>query len=67
MFNFNFYQIKEIINEEEIQFLKTLSRGRRLFNREADKATDKKISGNIFSLFGPKHSNQLFFCNQHNL
>jgi len=39
--------IKEIINEEEAQFLKTLSRGRRLFNREADKATDKKISGEL--------------------
>lgn len=46
---FIFFQIKEIINEEEAQFLKTLSRGRRLFNREADKATDKKISGMQFN------------------
>ncbi|XP_066933990.1 alanine--tRNA ligase, cytoplasmic-like [Clytia hemisphaerica] len=39
--------IKEIINEEEVQFLKTLSRGRRLFNRAAEKATDNKMSGEV--------------------
>ena len=32
-------------HEEEVQFLKTLSRGRRLFNRAAEKATDDKMSG----------------------
>ena len=38
-------QIKDIINEEEAQFLKTLSRGRRLFNRAAEKAVDSSFAG----------------------
>ncbi|XP_002160302.3 alanine--tRNA ligase, cytoplasmic [Hydra vulgaris] len=39
--------IKDIINEEESQFLKTLARGRRLFNRTADKTTDGIIAGDL--------------------
>jgi len=39
--------IKDIINEEEAQFLKTLSRGRRLFNRAADKAVDNSFAGDL--------------------
>ena len=39
--------MKDIINEEEAQFLKTLSRGRRLFNRAADKAVDGAIAGDL--------------------
>lgn len=39
--------IKDIINEEELQFLKTLSRGRRLFNRAAEKASDNIIAGDV--------------------
>ncbi|XP_046842185.1 alanine--tRNA ligase, cytoplasmic-like isoform X2 [Xenia sp. Carnegie-2017] len=41
-------QAVKIINEEEEQFLKTLSRGRRLFNRTADKhQNDKIIPGDV--------------------
>lgn len=39
--------IKDIINEEEVQFLKTLTRGRKLFNRAAEKATDNTIAGDV--------------------
>lgn len=39
--------VKDIINEEEQQFLKTLTRGRRLFNRAADKATNGQIDGQV--------------------
>eukprot|EP00795_Rhopilema_esculentum_P001457 gene1457-15882_t len=39
--------VKDIINEEETQFLKTLSRGRRLFNRAADKAVGNAIAGDL--------------------
>ncbi|CAB3999052.1 alanine--tRNA ligase, cytoplasmic [Paramuricea clavata] len=41
-------QAMNIINEEEEQFLKTLARGRRLFNRTADKHQgDKVIPGDV--------------------
>lgn len=41
-------QAVNIINEEEAQFLKTLARGRRLFNRTADKhKEDKVIPGDV--------------------
>ena len=46
-----FPQIKDIINEEEAQFLKTLSRGRRLFNRAADKAVDNSFAGTVIAVF----------------
>eukprot|EP00794_Sanderia_malayensis_P019007 gene19007-20919_t len=39
--------VKDIIDEEEAQFLKTLSRGRRLFNRAAEKAADNMIAGDL--------------------
>lgn len=39
--------IKDIINEEEAQFLKTLVRGRRLFNRAADKSDGKVLAGDV--------------------
>jgi len=39
--------IKDIINEEEVQFLKTLNRGRKLFNRAADKTENNQIDGNV--------------------
>ena len=42
-------EVKDIINEEEAQFLKTLSRGRKLFNRAADKAIDHMMTGNNFT------------------
>ena len=36
--------VKDIINEEEVQFLKTLSRGRRLLERQIAKmSTDDKV------------------------
>lgn len=35
--------IIQLINEEEVQFLKTLSRGRSLLNRTIDKLSDSKI------------------------
>jgi len=37
----------DIINEEETQFLKTLARGRRLFDRTASKINDKVIPGDV--------------------
>lgn len=40
-------QIIEIINEEEEQFLRTLSRGRNLLNRTILKLTDKIIPGEV--------------------
>jgi len=39
--------IKEIMNEEEAQFLKTLMRGRKLFNRAADKSNGTKLEGDV--------------------
>jgi len=39
--------VKDIINEEEEQFLKTLARGRRLFNRAAEKTVDGRIAGDL--------------------
>lgn len=42
------FQAVKIINEEEEQFLKTLSRGRRLFNRTADKHQNDKIIPGIY-------------------
>lgn len=36
-------KVKDIINEEEQQFLKTLSRGRRLLERTFTKLGDAKI------------------------
>jgi len=35
--------VKEIINEEEAQFLKTLTRGRSLLNRSVSRLTDTKV------------------------
>ena len=47
----------KIINEEEQQFLKTLARGRRLFNRTADKhKEDKVIPGQSFCLVAHLYS-----------
>jgi len=40
-------QIIEIINEEEEQFLRTLSRGHNLLNRTISKLTDKVIPGEV--------------------
>ena len=40
-------EIIDIINEEEEQFLKTLARGRRLFERTVTKLTDKVVPGRI--------------------
>ncbi|XP_005102630.1 alanine--tRNA ligase, cytoplasmic [Aplysia californica] len=40
-------EIKEIINEEEAQFLKTLSRGRRLLERSINKVDGKMLPGDI--------------------
>ena len=38
----------DIINEEETQFLKTLARGRRLFDRAANKiGEDKRMPGDV--------------------
>ena len=37
----------DTINEEEAQFLKTLARGRRLFDRTVSKLTDKLIPGDV--------------------
>jgi len=39
--------IKDLINEEEAQFLKTLARGRKLFNRAADKSDGATLSGDV--------------------
>ena len=39
------FQIKEIINEEEAQFLKTLSRGRRLLERSINRIEDNTLPG----------------------
>lgn len=40
-------QVIDIINEEETQFLKTLARGRRLFDRTVSKLSDKLIPGDV--------------------
>ena len=37
----------DVINEEESQFLKTLARGRRLFDRTVNKLTEKHIPGDV--------------------
>jgi len=39
--------IKDLINEEEAQFLKTLTRGRKLFNRAADKSDGSTLAGDV--------------------
>ncbi|XP_077289873.1 alanine--tRNA ligase, cytoplasmic [Arctopsyche grandis] len=39
--------IMDIINEEEVQFLKTLTRGRNLLNRTINKLTGKEVPGDI--------------------
>jgi len=39
--------IKDLINEEEAQFLKTLARGRKLFNRAADKSDGTTLAGDV--------------------
>jgi len=39
--------IKDLINEEEAQFLKTLARGRKLFNRAADKSDGSVLAGDV--------------------
>lgn len=46
-FNNDFQQVKDVINEEETQFLKTLARGRKLFDRTVSKLTDKQIPGDV--------------------
>lgn len=43
----------DVINEEERQFLKTLSRGRRLFERTVSKLTSDTIPGVTASLSLP--------------
>lgn len=43
----DFEQVKDVINEEETQFLKTLARGRKLFDRTVSKLTDKLIPGDV--------------------
>ncbi|KAJ7374691.1 Alanine--tRNA ligase, cytoplasmic [Desmophyllum pertusum] len=40
-------QVRDVINEEETQFLKTLARGRKLFDRTVSKLTDKLIPGDV--------------------
>lgn len=45
--NNDFEQVKDVINEEETQFLKTLARGRKLFDRTVSKLTDKLIPGDV--------------------
>ena len=39
------YQVMEVINEEEKQFLKTLSRGKRLFERNVSQLQGAVIPG----------------------
>ena len=41
------FKVIDIINEEETQFLKTLARGRRLFDRTVSKLSDKLIPGDV--------------------
>jgi len=40
-------QVMDVINEEETQFLKTLARGRKLFDRTVSKLTDHVIPGDV--------------------
>ncbi|XP_073233426.1 alanine--tRNA ligase, cytoplasmic-like [Porites lutea] len=40
-------QVMDVINEEETQFLKTLARGRKLFDRTVSKLTDQVIPGDV--------------------
>ena len=40
-------QVKDIINEEEDQFLKTLNRGRKLLERTVEKLQSKTLPGDI--------------------
>jgi len=44
-------QVMDVINEEEKQFLKTLSRGRRMFERTLAKLQSDVIPGKIFIYF----------------
>ena len=46
-FRIEFLQVVDVINEEETQFLKTLARGRKLFDRTVSKLTDKVIPGDV--------------------
>lgn len=46
-FRIEFLQVMDVINEEETQFLKTLARGRKLFDRTVSKLTDKVIPGDV--------------------
>lgn len=39
----NFLKVKDIINEEEQQFLKTLSRGRKLLEKTIEKLGESKV------------------------
>lgn len=44
--------VKDVINEEEVQFLKTLSRGRRILDRKITSLVDSKtIPGKAFFFF----------------
>lgn len=48
----NILQIKDIINEEEAQFLKTLTRGRRLLERTIGKLGDTtSLPGTLYVAF----------------
>ena len=40
-------QVKDVINEEETMFLKTLARGRKLFDRTVNQLTDNFIPGDV--------------------
>ena len=42
-------QVMDVINEEEKQFLKTLSRGRRMFERTLIKLKSDEIPGKCYS------------------
>ena len=46
-FHCNLKQVKDVINEEETMFLKTLARGRRLFDRTVSQLTDNFIPGDV--------------------
>jgi len=46
-FRIDCLQVMDVINEEETQFLKTLARGRKLFDRTVSKLTDQVIPGDV--------------------
>ena len=49
-------QVMDTINEEEKQFLKTLSRGRRVFERTVNKLTDNILPGKKSFIMKWSHS-----------